>query len=163
MRLHYLQAAVAYTVPESQSISEGIPLGALAARCAGPARAGPVRAGPSPCLRADTSPDGPPGSARAITLGATELSGSADAGFRLADSKPVTDDPFWLAIGAFLTSPGFGGLMAAVAAYIAYLGVRHRLRGDKQIAQDAAAAARDAAITTDSLERWCAPGPPELR
>ena len=66
----------------------------------------------------------------------------------------MTDDPFWLAVGAFMTSPGFGGLMAAVAAGIAYAGIRHRLNGDKAIAQGDRDAAATVAVATDALERW---------
>lgn len=53
-----------------------------------------------------------------------------------------------------MTSPGFGGLMAAVAAGIAYLGIRTRLEGDKDIAQTKARTDADAAVATDALERW---------
>lgn len=66
----------------------------------------------------------------------------------------MTDDPFWLAVGAFMTSPGFGGLMAAVAAGIAVVGIRLRLNGDKVIAEGDREAAAAAAVATDALERW---------
>ena len=66
----------------------------------------------------------------------------------------MTDNAFALALGAFLTSSGFGGLMAAVAAGLAYLGVRHRLVGDKEIAEKNRKADADAAVATDALERW---------
>ena len=57
----------------------------------------------------------------------------------------MTDNPFWLAMGAFLTSSGVGGLAALVAAVLAYKGIARRITFDRQ--QDRVA---------DARERWWA-------
>lgn len=48
-----------------------------------------------------------------------------------------------IALGAFLTSPGFGGLSAAGAALIAYRGIKTRIGADRALAREA-----------DERQRW---------
>lgn len=48
-----------------------------------------------------------------------------------------------LALGAFLTSSGFGGIAALGAAMVAYRGIKARIGYD-----------RDAAVEADTRERW---------
>lgn len=67
----------------------------------------------------------------------------------------------------FLTSPGFGGLAALAAALLAYRGIRIRLQGDQQLAQQARLAADQSAernreielkatLENDARNRWWA-------
>lgn len=55
-----------------------------------------------------------------------------------------------LALGAFLTSAGFGGLATALAAYLALRGVRERIRHDAE----QAASDRADGLTGDARRRW---------
>ena len=59
-----------------------------------------------------------------------------------------------LALGAYLSSPGFGGVAAVVAALVAVRGVRIRLRGDRELADPAGVAARVAAHESEARARW---------
>ncbi len=52
-------------------------------------------------------------------------------------------DAVRLAVGAWLTSPGFGGLAALVAAVIAYRGITKRIGADRALAVEA-----------DERQRW---------
>lgn len=60
----------------------------------------------------------------------------------------------WDALGAFLLSPGFGGLAALVAAWLALRGVRLRLTGDRELADKARLASEQAQLDADTRERW---------
>ena len=55
-----------------------------------------------------------------------------------------------LALGAFLTSAGFGGLMTALAATVALRGVRERMRHDAANTEEA----RRDLLIADTRERW---------
>lgn len=59
-----------------------------------------------------------------------------------------------LALGAFVTSSGFGGLAAVCAAAIAYKGIGRRIRADKEMAADKSSAEADAATMSDQRQRW---------
>lgn len=63
-------------------------------------------------------------------------------------------DTFRLALGAWLTSPGFGGLAALIAAVIAYLGITKRIAADHDLAIEAADRSRAAADAADERQRW---------
>lgn len=66
----------------------------------------------------------------------------------------MTDNPMWLALGAFVTSSGFGGLAALFAAGIAYLGLLRRVREDRATAVEVADRAAEDAVESDARERW---------
>jgi hypothetical protein len=59
-----------------------------------------------------------------------------------------------LALGAFLTSPGFGGVAAVVAAMVAVRGIRIRLLGDRELAEQARQAEREADRDSEARARW---------
>ncbi len=61
---------------------------------------------------------------------------------------------FWQAVGAFFTSPGFAGLTALCAAWLAWRGVRIRLDGDREMAREARAAQIRDEITNEARTRW---------
>ncbi|MEO7131675.1 MAG: hypothetical protein ABIZ07_09910 [Dermatophilaceae bacterium] len=66
----------------------------------------------------------------------------------------MTDSPFWLAIGAFIVSPGFGALAAVLAAFLAYWGIGRQLRGERALAQEKASNDRATALEGDRRRRW---------
>lgn len=61
----------------------------------------------------------------------------------------VMDDPFWR---SFFTSAGFGGVMAVLAAAIAYTAARHSAKS----ARDQAAEDRNQRKISDRKEQWWA-------
>lgn len=58
---------------------------------------------------------------------------------------------FWEAAGTFLTSPGFGGLAAVVAAVIAFYAAARRVRVDRELAMSSQQQQRDRQNEVDSL------------
>lgn len=66
----------------------------------------------------------------------------------------MTTNAFWLAVGAFLTSPGAGLLGVLGAAYLALVGVDRRLSGDRLLAQEAREAQWAKERGADARERW---------
>ncbi len=61
-----------------------------------------------------------------------------------------------LALGAFVTSSGFGGVAVLTAAWIAYRTAADRLSGDRDIAARAMAAKESQDAEADRRERWWA-------
>lgn len=55
----------------------------------------------------------------------------------------VTDNPFWLALGAFLTSPGFGGLATGGGAIVAFVNIARAGKENRALA-----------VENDARERW---------
>ena len=59
-----------------------------------------------------------------------------------------------LTLGTFLTSPGFGGLAAVIAAVFAARSVGKRLAGDRELAKQQREHEVEMATTADSRQRW---------
>ncbi|CDZ87489.1 hypothetical protein QM787_22265 [Rhodococcus ruber] len=59
-------------------------------------------------------------------------------------------DAFWSGLGKFATSPGFGGLMAVLAAVVAFYGVRSATRSSQRIAR----ADRQQSFRTSQQDHW---------
>lgn len=77
----------------------------------------------------------------------------------------MTNAPFLLAVGAFLTSAGFGGLVAVAAAMIAYRNVTRTIAANHAAATEAAdiqrelarkedERARERELAADARQRW---------
>lgn len=66
----------------------------------------------------------------------------------------MTDSPFWLAVGAFVTSAGFGAVTALGAAWVAYLGLGKRIRAERELAVAKADEDRESALEGDRRKRW---------
>lgn len=57
-------------------------------------------------------------------------------------------------IGKFVTSTGFGGLMAALAAVLAYQGTLRRIHADQEMARQQRDADLQSQESADALARW---------
>lgn len=66
----------------------------------------------------------------------------------------MTDQPFLLLMGAFITSSGFASLVAIGAAWLAWRAAQGQIEASRSLADDNALRARELADRNDTRQRW---------